>query len=682
MKSRVISFSSLAGALVFSAGIGFSRAHGAPAISMSSPTTDYVPMPAESSLRPPSEVLARSQGQAPAPAVKTAAVPVVSSFEESLPSNPSDAEIISSHILEVHLAPQAKETVPGENTALGAAMAEFRSNPETPASLEGFLKAYPNTRWRAAVLLNIGLAYRNQARWSKVMPIWEEAWQISQHESSEGMKGIADRSLGELVNIYARLGRMDDLRRLFAETKGREITGAGAILVRGARQGLGLMETHPEEGFRCGPLALARLYTVAHPNSPIPIKIDGFKSTSRGTNLDQVHEWSEELGLGFQVAYRNPGADVLVPSVINWKVGHYAALTAAEGGAYLSQDSTFGVNNVVTREAIDAEASGYFLVRTGALPAGWRPVSPDEAKLVFGKGNAGTAGPTPTANTASKAGGDSGATCGMTTYSFNSTNASLMLKDTPVGYRPPIGPAIEFTVNYSSLEPSDQSFVTNLGLGWSSQWLSYLHIAQNQASGTIVCFGPGGGELEFVGYNSSTGTFAPQLLSHDVLVKTSASSYTLNHADGSFDTYDLSDGSSTPNIFRTSSTDRFGNKVHYGYDSNLRLVSLTDAIGQVTTLQYGLTTDSTKGDFYRITKVSDPFGRSASFAYNSGVLTSITDVLGIQSSYTYGASAFVTSVTTPYGTTSFSTYGDGVHTVGITAKDAWVVRNNWSGIWR
>ena len=258
----------------------------------------------------------------------------------------------------------------------------------------------------------------------------------------------------------------------------------------------------------------------------------------------------------------------------------------------------------------------------------------------------------------------------MTTYSFDSTNAALMLTDTPVGYHPPVGPAIEFTANYSSLEPSDQSFVTNLGLGWSSQWLSYLHVAQNQPSGTIVCFGPGGGELEFLGYNSATGAYNPQLLSHDILVKNSSSSYTLSHADGSFDTYDLSDNSSTPNIFRTSSTDRFGNKLLYGYDSNLRLVSVTDAIGQVTSLQYGLSTDSTKGDFYRITKVTDPFGRSASFTYSNGELTSITDVLGIQSSYTYGgASGFVTALTTPYGTTSFAKYGDGVHTIGIQAKD-------------
>src|SRR5262249_30139287 len=63
-------------------------------------------------------------------------------------------------------------------------------------------------------------------------------------------------------------------------------------------------------------------------------------------------------------------------------------------------------------------------------------------------------------------------------------------------------------------------------------------------------------------------------------------------------------------------------------------------------------------DPLRITKVTDPFGRSAVFGYNSaGQLTSITDAIGITSSFQYGPGNFVTALTTPYGTTPL-TFGD------------------------
>jgi YD repeat-containing protein len=47
--------------------------------------------------------------------------------------------------------------------------------------------------------------------------------------------------------------------------------------------------------------------------------------------------------------------------------------------------------------------------------------------------------------------------------------------------------------------------------------------------------------------------------------------------------------------------DSQGNAVTLTYDANLRLVAVTDAIGQVTTLTYGLATNSTA-----ITKVDWP----------------------------------------------------------------------------
>src|SRR5262249_7966785 len=91
-----------------------------------------------------------------------------------------------------------------------------------------------------------------------------------------------------------------------------------------------------------------------------------------------------------------------------------------------------------------------------------------------------------------------------------------------------------------------------------------------------------------------------------------------------------------------------------------RLYALQDALGQVTTNSYDLTTNTNSDDFFKITKVTDPFGRSATFEYTNSHLWRITDVIGLQSVFSYTNSSnvdFITSMTTPYGTTAFA-YGE------------------------
>src|SRR4029450_1392197 len=83
------------------------------------------------------------------------------------------------------------------------------------------------------------------------------------------------------------------------------------------------------------------------------------------------------------------GATLIVPAVINWKVGHYAALIAQKGSKFLSQDPTFGYDTLLSQQTIDQEQSGYYLVPRGQLPDGWQPVSETEGQSIWGKGNAG-----------------------------------------------------------------------------------------------------------------------------------------------------------------------------------------------------------------------------------------------------------------------------------------------------
>ncbi|MBU2755977.1 RHS repeat protein, partial [Acidithiobacillus sp. VAN18-4] len=109
----------------------------------------------------------------------------------------------------------------------------------------------------------------------------------------------------------------------------------------------------------------------------------------------------------------------------------------------------------------------------------------------------------------------------------------------------------------------------------------------------------------------------------------------------------------TRTILLSQLQDASGNVLSLSYDAQNRLITVTDALGQKSTLQYGDTQDD-----LLITQVTDPFGRTATLAYDdTGRLISITDVLGMVSAFTYDDGSFINTLTTPYGKSQFS-YGE------------------------
>ena len=79
-------------------------------------------------------------------------------------------------------------------------------------------------------------------------------------------------------------------------------------------------------------------------------------------------------------------ATFITPSVVHFKVDHFAAMIRRVGDRYLLEDPTFKNDAWVTVNALEAEASGYFLVPPRELPKGWRSVDAVEAETVWGRG--------------------------------------------------------------------------------------------------------------------------------------------------------------------------------------------------------------------------------------------------------------------------------------------------------
>src|SRR6185369_1928700 len=174
--------------------------------------------------------------------------------------------------------------------------------------------------------------------------------------------------------LYARLGRMTELETLLKSTGGQDAPGASEKLNQ-AREALSMMQYQPGISFKCGPYALQsilksdqRLLTSSPTNALM--EIFNSASTQKGFSLPQVAELSKKIGLDYQMAFRggpltptlSPSdgervseGDFIIPSVVHWKVGHYAAIVQQVGDRYLVEDPTF-LNSVwATRQALEAE---------------------------------------------------------------------------------------------------------------------------------------------------------------------------------------------------------------------------------------------------------------------------------------------------------------------------------------
>jgi RHS repeat-associated protein len=558
-------------------------------------------------------------------------------------------------VFEEPMIPIGSEPGTAENLALAAALERYakRSGPDDFTALTEFLQQHPSSAWNASLLTGLGAEYYNTAYYSRALEAWSKAWTLTRSATEPQSVAIGNRAVSELAYLYSRLGRMQELEALLKSVEDRVFIGAATERVGGAREGLWNMQHRPEISFRCGPLALQRIRRSLGIEGPEEAEIANSASTQRGMSLQQVAALSEKVRLGYQMAFREASGAFIVPSVVHWRVGHYAALVRQEGDRFLLEDPTFGNAVWASRAALEAETSGYFLIPPGPLPPAWRAVGSEEASNVWGKGITSSNDPGQTGPPDPKTGG--GPCRGMAVPAVHLMLVNLNLSDEPVGYSPPVGPEVRLTVRYNHRDAFQPALFTysNFGQKWTCDWIAFITENPQIPAADVRYYMMGGGSRTFTGFNTNTLTFAYQQYDQTKLRRVGESSYEMLFADGSKHVFGRSDGAvgTVRRVFLTQVVDPQGNTLTFGYDANLRLVSVTDAIGQVTTLAYG-----NPADPLQITRVTDPFGRFASFSYDpAGRLTNITDVAGMNSGFGYEATTdFIRSLVTPYGTHTFT----------------------------
>lgn len=608
-------------------------------------------------------------------------------------------------------------TTPEQDSALQAAVNAFLAPQEdanAPADFAAavkpfteYLAANPSSPYALALQTNLGLGYYNAGYFTQAIAAYEQAWAAGKNSTVPEAKRLADRAVGELARMRARIGQVDELATLFAAIGERKIEGAATEFIAGAAEGLDVMRNDPGIAFLCGPKALMNVL-LAQGATPEQVAIaDAARSGSNGVSLPELDALATKAGLTHTLIKRAAGQPIPVPSVIHWKLNHYAAITAEEDGRFTLQDPTFaGGPLTLTHDAIEAESSGYFLVPAAArkvdasAPSGmnvvtpgqpapvkdWRVVDPksDEAKAVYGRGFASSHNPDNTHGCCASTGQ-------MAVASAHMTVVSLTVSDPPTGYRTAKGPGVQVRLSYHQREATQPANIPffNIGQKWVLDQQAYMYETQAGSRFNTKRYVGGGGAVNSYGILSvNSGGNNTTIYTRDVHTGErlqrvpwdgAITKFELLRPDGGKLVYSHSEGAAagTPNrVFLKEVVDAQGLKLTYNY-TNLtgtqgpitcspvcvRLDSITDADGKVTTFSYELTSYP-----LLVTKVTDPFGRFSTITYDASQrVSTITDPIGITSTMAYDGSGLVNGLTTPYGTSSFS-YGQASPTDPATQR--------------
>ena len=599
--------------------------------------------------------------------------------------NPTDHELETICVLREPLLPSSAKALAGENAALANALLAYKakSSGDDFSDLKQFVEKYPNSRWLPAVDLNLGQLELEGGYLSEALAHWAAAWEKLKNEKPIPLQNIANDALANLVHIQSNLGQKAAVETNLKCFDKRHLYGTTELKVYQAKQALACMNKYPETSYKCGPYAVNSILHVSQKTKGRSKLISEIKSTDKGTNLAQLKDWAEQSGLNYQMAKRAPGSSIIIPAVMHWKEEHFAAVTELKNGRYHLQDPTFGMGGSlwVKPDVFDKETDGYFLIPQGPLPTGWKSVSVSEGQTIWGKGVSEAAATTKTPTEPKQCmGTDCGCDGGMAKASSFLMQATLNIQDIPLSYTPPVGPAIDFLVNYNHQEDKQPTTFTfsNFGSDWSLNWISYLTV---DSSSNVTVRVRGGG-YELFNYGSSTTPYVPNLTSQALVSNPSSGVWNRTLPDGSVEIFNQSDTSGR--IFLTQITDPQGNLVYLTYDTNFRLTTVTDAIGQASTITYVSNTSGNSG-FYKIAQITDPFSRSCTFTYDSTntFLLSITDVISLVSQFIYDTgSSFITTMVTPYGTTGFYWYGPAQGATGLRfnfSDGTSSVIENWIG---
>jgi len=540
--------------------------------------------------------------------------------------------------------------------------------------LEEYIQLHPHSRWNPSLLLSLGRVYYLNGYFVRAINAWSNSWSAVRHTEDIPSRELGDRAVAELLHLLAKIGRYDEMEAIIAQIGDHQPAGSAGVKYDAALRGLNQMKTRPDLAFKCGPYALGEIYSCITSNRLMPSAVADVSSSTQGTSLSEVAGLASLIGLDMVPAVRlGEDAEIIVPSVMHWRVGHFAALVRRSGEHYLVRDPTFGDEFWITKEAIDSEASGSYLVPRDKLTDGWMLMEDERAATVWGRGAASSEDTDAIKPYDEKCLNpeDCFVIRGVPFYNVHAMLVSLNIGFRPFSYDANFGPNIGFNLTYNQRDINQPSSFNygNVGPLWTHDWLSYVEEANPSAPlSQVRLYLRGGGVEVYKNFNSSTESFDVHPYSGARLSLLGSSNGT-NHfkrtlPDGSREFYTLSGGGLVnrraflTHVYETSHHDGY---IQFQYDALLRVTNVVDAGDRRHSVLYHST------NIYLIKRVTDPQGNYVELQYDSFKrISSIRDVFGQTNIFMYATNGFVRSMVTPYGETK---YEHGAKAVG---NDRWL----------
>lgn len=254
--------------------------------------------------------------------------------------------------------------------------------------------------------------------------------------------------------------------------------------------------------------------------------------------------------------------------------------------------------------------------------------------------------------------------CGMPGWSVNMVNFNFRVSDTPIWWDAPVGPSVHLTIHYNSLDTD--TTITPFGAKWSFAYASWLILTET-ATDRVAVVRDGDGRKETFTVPITVNTFprtytAPPGDTRE-LVETADHVFTLTQRDGTVFHYAVPNAMSGSVPFLTSIMDRHQNSLTVTHNSagaitEIAHSALTAPDNKWTFDYTNIELPDNAGTVSRVETITDPFNRTASFAYDGNAnLTGQSDMGGLAYSYQYTDTGelFISGITTPKGTTTIAT---------------------------
>ncbi len=524
----------------------------------------------------------------------------------------------------------------------------------------GYIAIHPSSPWNPAIRANLGIMCRQCGDYTGAFQLWSNAWQVTKTYTNGSGKAVGDVAAAHWSQLLSSLGRSNELAALFNETAGRSLNQQHlAELWRQSKEGYQTMLDHPSLAYRCGVFGLIHVaYALGITNAAID-SLKDLPSTGPGFSMAQLLTFSQQRSMGLSAVVRTNGTNLVVPSVVHWSQNHYAAITASNEDMYWVKDPTFGTGLWMSTAAINAEASGKFLVPSNQIPSGWRAMTQTEMDNTWGRGQPNNIEDWKDHGCDMSPGGRGApakAPCppcakGMPRWWVTEPYVNLWIADEPLSYTLSTGEKFSFRFTYKERRsiPSERTMLPTFTARstntlWEHNFLSHIQYwdpwyeARNPgglpqfSNWTAMVFLPGGG-VELYTSNSAAGDVTASDPRRRTRLEQVGSigknlgytgfptnnylcpsltnilgGFRLAYPDGSYDWYTLTIPKNTPSL-RTR--------------SEALLTMRTDPFGRTTRICYeGVPVSNPLGllpAFVRIKHIIDPDGRTNTFLYHDNI---------------------------------------------------------------